>query len=122
MHNSIGRAAAVGVVVSLPATPVAAFAPSPAQATDIGSISLSMWACIAPAQAVAAWFGARLAHFDLPEIEGEVAGPRPAVTRWRYASPPPGFGTKGRSFHRAADPNRRPRYHDSRSNPLPVMR
>jgi uncharacterized membrane protein YfcA len=60
MHKSIGRAAAVGVVVSLPATLVAAFASSPAQAADIGSINLSMWGCIAPAQAVAAWFGARL--------------------------------------------------------------
>src|SRR5215831_17783897 len=58
MHKSIGRAAAVGVVVGLPATLVAAFASAPSQAADIGSINLSMWACIAPAQAVAAWFGA----------------------------------------------------------------
>ena len=62
MHKSIGRAAAVGVVVSLPATLVAAFASTPSQAADIGSINLPMWACIAPAQAVAAWFGARLAQ------------------------------------------------------------
>jgi uncharacterized membrane protein YfcA len=62
MHKSIGRAAAVGVVVSLPATVVAAFASAPSQAADIGAINLSMWACIAPAQAVAAWFGARLAQ------------------------------------------------------------
>ena len=62
MHKSIGRAAAVGVVVSLPATLVAAFASAPSQAADIGSINLSMWVCIAPAQAVAAWFGARLAQ------------------------------------------------------------
>jgi len=62
MHKSIGRAAAVGVVVSLPATIVAAFASTTSQAADIGSINLSMWACIAPAQAVAAWFGARLAQ------------------------------------------------------------
>jgi len=61
MHKSIGRAAAVGVVVGLPATLVAAFA-SPSQGADIGSINLSMWACIAPAQAVSAWFGARLAQ------------------------------------------------------------
>lgn len=61
MHKSIGRAAAIGVV-SLPATVVAAFASAPSQAADIGSINLSMWACIAPAQAVAAWFGARLAQ------------------------------------------------------------
>jgi len=62
MHKSIGRAAAVGVLVGLPATLVAAFASAPSQAADIGSINLSMWACIAPAQAVAAWFGARLAQ------------------------------------------------------------
>jgi uncharacterized membrane protein YfcA len=62
MHKSIGRAAAVGVVVSFPATIVAAFGSAPAQASDLGSINLSMWACIAPAQAVAAWFGARMAQ------------------------------------------------------------
>jgi uncharacterized membrane protein YfcA len=27
----------------------------------VGSINLAMWACIAPAQAVAAWLGARMA-------------------------------------------------------------
>jgi uncharacterized membrane protein YfcA len=42
MHKSIGRAAAVGVVVSLPATLVAAFASAPSEAADIGSINLSM--------------------------------------------------------------------------------
>lgn len=62
MHKSIGRAAAVGVVVGLPATAIAAFAAAPSPAADVGSINLSMWACIAPAQAVAAWFGARLAQ------------------------------------------------------------
>jgi uncharacterized membrane protein YfcA len=62
MHKSIGRAAAVGVVVSLPATIVAAFGSTPAEAGNLGSINLSMWACIAPAQAVAAWFGARMAQ------------------------------------------------------------
>jgi uncharacterized membrane protein YfcA len=62
VHKSIGRAAAVGVVVSLPATIVAAFGSAPAEAGNLGSINLSMWACIAPAQAVAAWFGARLAQ------------------------------------------------------------
>jgi uncharacterized membrane protein YfcA len=62
MHKSIGRAAAVGVVVGLPGTIVAAFASAPSQAADFGSINLSMWVCIAPAQAVAAWFGARLAQ------------------------------------------------------------
>jgi uncharacterized membrane protein YfcA len=62
MHRSIGRAAAVGVVVSVPATIVAALGPGPHGATDLGSIDLAIWACIAPTQAVAAWFGARLAH------------------------------------------------------------
>ena len=62
MHKSVGRAAAVGVVVGLPGTLVAAFATAPSQAADLGSINLSMWACIAPVQAVAAWFGARLAQ------------------------------------------------------------
>jgi len=62
MHKSIGRAAAVGVLVGLPGTAIAAFASAPSQAADLGSINLSLWACIAPAQAVAAWFGARLAQ------------------------------------------------------------
>jgi uncharacterized protein len=62
MHRSIGRAAAVGVVVSVPATIVAALGPGPHGATDLGSIDLAIWACIAPAQAVTAWFGARLAQ------------------------------------------------------------
>jgi len=60
MHKSIGRAAAVGVVVSLPATLVAAFGSAASEPGTLGSINLSMWACVAPAQAVAAWFGARL--------------------------------------------------------------
>ena len=75
MHKSIGRAAAVGVVVGLPATLVAAFASVPSQAADIGSINLSMWACIAPAQAVAAWFGARLAqHIAADNLSRVFAG------------------------------------------------
>jgi uncharacterized membrane protein YfcA len=62
MHKSIGRAAAVGVIVSVPATIVAALGSTTQSAGDLGAISLSMWACIAPAQAVAAWFGAQLAQ------------------------------------------------------------
>jgi uncharacterized membrane protein YfcA len=62
MHKSIGRAAAAGVVVSVPATIVAALGSTTQYAGDLGSINLSMWACIAPAQAVAAWFGAQLAQ------------------------------------------------------------
>ena len=57
MHKSIGRAAAAGIVVSLPAT----LASKSHHAFELGSIDLTMWACIAPAQAVAAWFGARVA-------------------------------------------------------------
>ena len=62
MHKSIGRAAAAGVVVSLPATIVAAFASGGSAPTQLGSIDLAVWASVAPAQAVAAWFGARLAQ------------------------------------------------------------
>jgi uncharacterized membrane protein YfcA len=62
MHKSVGRAAAVGVVVGVPGTAIAAFASAPSQVADFGSINLSMWACIAPAQTVGAWFGARLAQ------------------------------------------------------------
>src|ERR1700730_9304820 len=67
MHKSIGRAAAVGVVVSFPATIVAAFGSAPAQAGDLGSINLSMWGRIAPAPA------------------GAPAGAAPG---WRRAPPP----------------------------------
>jgi uncharacterized membrane protein YfcA len=62
MHKSIGRAAAAGVVVSLPATFVAALASGASAPTQLGSIDLAVWASVAPTQAVAAWFGARLAH------------------------------------------------------------
>jgi hypothetical protein len=54
MHKSIGRAAAAGVVVSLPATIVAAFATVASAPTRLGSIDLAVWASIAPAQGVAA--------------------------------------------------------------------
>jgi uncharacterized membrane protein YfcA len=62
IHKSIGRAAAVGVVVSVPATLIAVLGSTSQHAGEIGLINLSMWACIAPAQAVAAWFGAQLAQ------------------------------------------------------------
>ncbi|HEY1796748.1 MAG TPA: sulfite exporter TauE/SafE family protein [Stellaceae bacterium] len=69
MHKSIGRAAAVGVVVSIPATLIAAFSPGPHGPTQIGSIDLAVWACVAPAQAAAAWVGARLAqHVTGPNL------------------------------------------------------
>jgi uncharacterized membrane protein YfcA len=61
MHRSVGRAAAVGVVVSLPATLIAILHSSSLQQSgQLGDINLSIWACIAPSQAVAAWFGAQL--------------------------------------------------------------
>jgi uncharacterized membrane protein YfcA len=41
MHKSIGRAAAAGVVVSLPATLVAAFASGGSAPTQLGSIDLA---------------------------------------------------------------------------------
>lgn len=62
MHRSIGRAAAAGVVVSLPATLIAAFASAASAPTRLGSIDIAVWMAIAPAQAAAAWFGARLAQ------------------------------------------------------------
>lgn len=70
MHKGIGRAAAVGVVVSVPATIVAALAPTASHgATQLGSIDLAVWACIAPSQAIAALFGARLAqHIAGPQL------------------------------------------------------
>jgi len=62
MHKCIGRAAAVGVVVSVPATIIAAFSPGPHGPAQLGSIDLTMLACIAPTQAAAAWLGTRLAR------------------------------------------------------------
>ena len=67
MHKSIGRAAAAGVVVSVPATIAAALASKANHPMELGSIDITMWACIAPAQAVAAWLGAQLA----PAISAE---------------------------------------------------
>jgi uncharacterized membrane protein YfcA len=67
MHKSIGRAAASGIVVSIPATLVAVLASRSQHATDIGSINMVIWICIAPAQAVGAWFGSQLAS----SISGE---------------------------------------------------
>jgi len=69
MHKSIGRAAAVGVVVSVPATIIAALGPGAHGATQLGTIDLAVWACIAPSQAFAAWIGARLAqHISGPQL------------------------------------------------------
>jgi len=62
MHKSVGRAAATGIVVSVPATVVAAMATHSSNPTQLGSIDLAIWICIAPAQAVAAWLGASLAE------------------------------------------------------------
>jgi uncharacterized protein len=62
MHKSIGRAAAAGIVVSVPATLVAAFATKAQHATQIGSIDLAVVAFVAPAQAMGAWVGASLAQ------------------------------------------------------------
>jgi uncharacterized membrane protein YfcA len=63
LHKSIGRAAAAGVVVSVPATIAAALASKANHPMELGSIDITMWACIAPTQAAAAWLGARLAPF-----------------------------------------------------------
>jgi uncharacterized membrane protein YfcA len=61
MHKSIGRAAAAGVVVSIPATIVALLASRSRYTTEIGSVDIVLWAFIAPAQTVGAWFGAQWA-------------------------------------------------------------
>lgn len=61
MHKSIGRAAAAGIVVSVPGAVTAALASNAINPLEIGVIDLPMLACIAPAQALAAWLGARLA-------------------------------------------------------------
>lgn len=62
MHKSVGRAAAAGIVVSIPAVIVAALAVPAQHSTEIGSIDLPVLACIAPGQALGAWVGARLAQ------------------------------------------------------------
>lgn len=67
MHKSIGRAAAAGLVVSIPAMLVAVLGPMSLEGDNLGSINLPMWACIAPTQAAAAWIGANAAQ----QITGE---------------------------------------------------
>ncbi len=67
MHKSIGRAAAAGIVVSLPATIVALLASKSQYSTVVGSVDMVVWVCIAPAQAVGAWFGTQWAS----SISGE---------------------------------------------------
>jgi uncharacterized membrane protein YfcA len=47
------------VVVSFPAIFVAAFASGGSAPTQLGSIDLAVWTSVAPARAIAAWFGAR---------------------------------------------------------------
>jgi len=61
IHQSIGRSAAAGIVVGIPATIVAALASESLNTTAIGSIDLAVWLCIAPSQSIGAWFGAKLA-------------------------------------------------------------
>jgi uncharacterized protein len=80
MHKSIGRAAAAGIVVSVPATLAAALASKSHYAFELGSIDLTMWACIAPAQAGAAWLGAHLAPLVSAEHLSRVFAITLAVT------------------------------------------
>jgi uncharacterized protein len=61
MHKSVGRAAAAGVVVSVPATIAVIFASGLLPGTQVGGINWAIWICIAPVQAAAAWLGAQLA-------------------------------------------------------------
>jgi uncharacterized membrane protein YfcA len=62
MHKSIGRAAAAGVVVSIPATIVAILTAGSLSGAHANGINWPIWVCIAPTQAVAAWAGAQLAQ------------------------------------------------------------
>ena len=80
MHKSIGRAAAAGVVVSVPATIAAALASKANHPLELGSIDITMWACIAPAQAAAAWLGARLAPVMSAELLSRVFATALSVT------------------------------------------
>ena len=80
MHKSIGRAAAAGVVVSVPATLAAALASKANHPMELGSINVTMWACIAPAQAAAAWLGARLAPLMSAELLSRVFAMALSVT------------------------------------------
>ena len=80
MHKSIGRAAAAGVVVSVPATIAAALASKANHPMELGSIDITMWACIAPAQAAAAWLGARLAPALSAELLSRVFATALSVT------------------------------------------
>ncbi len=80
MHKSVGRAAAVGIVVSIPATLIAALATTSHAATQLGSIDLALWACIAPAQAAAAWVGASLAARTSPRLLSQIFSVALAVT------------------------------------------
>ena len=58
-----------------PSTLVAALASGGSAPTRIGSIDLAVWASIAPAQTIAAWFGARLAqHVAADNLSRVVAG------------------------------------------------
>src|SRR5690349_13564945 len=77
MHKSIGRSAAAGVAVSLPATLGAAFASGGSAPTQLGSIGIAVWAAVAPAQAVAAWFGARLAQRVAADNQSRIIWPSP---------------------------------------------
>src|SRR5262249_25576093 len=61
IHKSIGRAAAAGGGGSVPAAGGAAVGAPSHHAMPLGSIDPTIWACIAPAPSVAAWFGARVA-------------------------------------------------------------
>jgi uncharacterized membrane protein YfcA len=80
MHKSIGRAAAAGVAVGLPATLVAALAPGAHTGSQIGSIDVAIWASIAPVQAATAWLGTRLAQRTSAEHLSRIMGLALAIT------------------------------------------
>ena len=80
MHKSIGRAAATGVAVSIPAMIVAALAVQSSGATRIGSIDWAIWVCVAPVQAVAAWIGASIAVHTNSEVLSRIFAAVLAIT------------------------------------------
>jgi uncharacterized membrane protein YfcA len=69
-----------GVVVSAPATIAAAIASKANHPLELGSIDITMWACIARAQAAAAWLGARLAPVISVELLSRVFATALSVT------------------------------------------
>ena len=67
-------------MVSVLATIAAALASKANHPMELGSIDITMWTCIAPAQAAAAWIGARLAPLISAELLSRVFATALSVT------------------------------------------